>query len=85
MEPSKVFWVVCITLFLVVGINAAIFVWVSGKNTVGQIELLRRAAHRARQPWKSEEEALKELSQAVAHLKEKEGGVSSDENVKGDP
>jgi len=69
MEPSKVFWVVCLTLFLVVGINAAIFVWVSGKNTVGQIELLRRATHRARQPWNSEEQALKDLSQAVASLK----------------
>ncbi len=72
MESSKVFWVVCLTLFLVVGINAAIFVWVSGKHTVGQIELLRRATHRARQPWNSEDQALKDLSQAVASLKQME-------------
>lgn len=70
MDPSRVFLVVCITLFLVVGINAAIYVSFSRKNTVGQIELMRRAANRARDPWGPEDADLKELSRLVTDLKD---------------
>jgi len=69
MDPSRVFLVVCITLFIVVGINAAIYVSVTRKNSIGQIELMRRAANRARDPWKPEDDNLKELSRLVSDLK----------------
>ncbi len=69
MDPSRVFLVVCITLFIVVGINAAIYVSVTRKNSIGQIELMRRAANRARDPWKPEDDNLKELSRLVSELK----------------
>ena len=69
MDPSRVFLVVCITLFVVVGINAAIYVSVTRKNSIGQIELMRRAANRARDPWKPEDDNLKELSRLVSDLK----------------
>ncbi len=72
MDPNRIFLVVCITLFIVVGINAAIYVSLTRKNTVGQIELMRRAASRARDPWGPEDANLKELSRLVAELKESE-------------
>ncbi len=70
MDPNRVILVVCVTLFLVVGINAAIYVSFSRKNTIGQIELMRRAANRARDPWGPEDANLQELSRLVADLKD---------------
>ena len=72
MDPNRVFLVVCITLFVVIGINAAIYVSFTRKNTVGQIELLRRATNRARDPWGPEDTNLRELSRLVSELKDLE-------------
>lgn len=69
MDFDRAALVICVTLFIVVGINAAIFVSARRRNTIGQIELLRRAAGRARKPWGNEDANLKELSQRVAALK----------------
>lgn len=69
MEMSKVALVVCLTLFIVVGINAALLVALRRGKEASQIDLLRRAAHRAQQPWAHEDEALKELSRRVSELK----------------
>lgn len=71
MDTSRVLLIVCLTLFLVIGINAAIYVALSRKNTVSQVELFRRASQAAQDPWKSENDDLKELSRRVAELKEK--------------
>lgn len=71
MESDKILLVICLTLFLVVGLNAAIYASLRGGGTRTQIELFRRAAQRARHPWKDEDEALQELSKRVAALKEK--------------
>lgn len=70
MDISKVALVVCLTLFIVVGINAALYVSLRRGNEAGQIELFRRAAQRAREPWKDEDEALQELSRRVAGLQQ---------------
>ncbi len=61
--------VICITIFIVIGINAAIYTMVSKGGTIGQIELMRRAAKRLRQPWEPEDRALEELSKQVAEIK----------------
>jgi hypothetical protein len=71
MDSGKAALVVCLTLFIVIGINAAIYVSFTRKNTTSQIELLRRAAQRARDPWEKENTDLKELSQRVSELKER--------------
>ncbi len=83
MDTGRAILVICLTLIVVVGINAAIYVMVKGKNTVGQIELLRRAAQRARDPWQSEDASLRELSQRVANLPQKpeQDGAPEDEKV----
>lgn len=70
MDYSKAFLVVCVTLIIVIGINAAIYaMFARRRNEVGQIELLRRASQRARQPWHREDEALQELFQRVKELR----------------
>ena len=69
MDPGKAALVVCITLFLVIGINVAIYLSFSGKRSIGQVELFRRAAKRARNPWEPEDRMLEELSEQVAKLK----------------
>lgn len=71
MQSDNLLLVLCLTLFLVVGINAAIYASLRGGGTQTQIDLFRRAAQRARQPWKDEDEALQELSRRVAALKGK--------------
>jgi hypothetical protein len=70
MDISKVLPVICLALIIVIGVNAALFVALRRGNEAGQIELFRRAAQRAREPWKAEDEALKELSRRVAALKD---------------
>ena len=72
MDYSKVALVICLTVFIVVGINATIYVALRGRNEVGQIELLRRAAKTARRPWQSEDENLRKLAEMVADLRQSE-------------
>lgn len=73
MDYNKVALVVCLTLFIVVGVNAAIYVTLRRRNEVSQIELLRRAAKTARQPWQSEDEDLRRLAEMVKGLRQSEG------------
>jgi hypothetical protein len=69
MDAGRVFLVVCLTLIIVIGFNAALFVALRRGNEASQIELFKRAASRAREPWAQEDEALRELSKRVAELK----------------
>jgi hypothetical protein len=71
MNTDKAIIVVCLTLFIVIGINAAIFLSLRGRRTQGQIDMFRQAADRLRDPWRDEDEALEELSKRVESLKEK--------------
>jgi len=73
MEISRTTIVICITLFIVIGINALLYVsLVKRKNTVSQIDLLRKAAKRSQHPWIEEEEQLEELSRLVKDFKKKD-------------
>lgn len=65
MDYSKLILVFFITLVLVVGVNATIYVMLRRINGIGEIELFRRAANRARRPWADEDDALEELSMRV--------------------
>lgn len=71
MNTEKAIIVVCLTLFIVIGFNVAIFLSFRGRGTRGQIDMFREAAQRVKDPWKDEDEALEELSKRVASLKEK--------------
>jgi hypothetical protein len=69
MDVEKLALVLCIVVPLVVGINAALYVSLRSRKTVGQIELFHKAATRARRPWGEEDDALKELSERVEAIK----------------
>jgi len=72
LEISKTTIVVCVTIFIIVGINATLYVsLVKNKNTVSQFDLLRKATKRARHPWEKEETNLEELSRLVKELNNK--------------
>ncbi len=64
--------VICLTVVIVVGVNGALLAALRRGNEAGQINMLRNTARRARAPWGSEDEGLKELSQRVAALKASE-------------
>lgn len=68
MDTSKAWMVICITVFLVVGVNAWIYAAVSRRGSIGQIELLRRATQRAKDPWQGEDNDLAELSRLVKDI-----------------
>lgn len=61
--------IVGVTLIVVVLINVIIYYSASGKRSSQQIDMLRQAARRARNPWEPEDKALEELSRRVAALK----------------
>jgi hypothetical protein len=80
MDTSKVPLVICLTVFIVVGINAALIVALRRGKEAGQIDLLRKAVGRARDPWAGENSSLKELSQRVAELQAKRPGGEEAQN-----
>lgn len=69
IDSGKVLLVIGLTLLIVIGVNVLIYFSVTRKGTIGQIELMRRAANQARNPWEVEDNALAELSKLVADLK----------------
>jgi len=69
MDTSKVVWVVCLALVIALGIPAALYVASSHGDQTGWVEMLQRAAGRARQPWKREDDDLAELSRQVKKLR----------------
>lgn len=70
MDLDRAFLVICITVFAVVAINIGIYLSVRRGDDVNTINMFRKAASRARDPWKDEDDALKELSNLVARLKD---------------
>lgn len=72
IDGERASLVICLTVVAVIFINVGIFsLFRRGPgNSAGQVEMLRRAAHRARQPWQEEDDNLKELSRQVAALKQ---------------
>jgi hypothetical protein len=69
MNVDKAPLVICLALFIAIGVPAAIYAVVRRGTGPGQIELLQRASHRASQPWEEENKALEELSKRVAEFK----------------
>jgi hypothetical protein len=81
MDLDRAFLVVCITVFAVVAINVGIYLSVRRGDDVNTINMFRKAARRARDPWKDEDDALTELSNLVERFKDKTPKrENSDEN-----
>jgi hypothetical protein len=73
INTGRALLVVVLTLLGVILINVAIYYSVKGKGTIGQIEMMRKAAKQARNPWEVEDKALAELSDLVKKLKQEPG------------
>lgn len=73
MDSQKAFIVIGITLVIVILLNLAIYAAViRRKDRVGEVDLIRRAMKRARDPWKNEKADLQALSKRVAELQGKD-------------
>jgi hypothetical protein len=75
MDPGRALIVVGITLVIVILFNVGIYLSARGERTINQVELLRRAGRRFRNPWGVEDKMLAELSQAAAKLRGDEDGA----------
>ena len=69
MDFNKVFLVVCLTILGVIALNALIYLSLRRGDEANAIDLMRKAARRARDPWKDEDDALKELSRLVTNIR----------------
>ena len=63
----------CIVAALVIGVNGALLLLARqrGRGRIREIDTLKTTFRRASNPWEKEDERLKELSERVAALKEK--------------
>jgi hypothetical protein len=60
--------VICLALLIVVAVNGGLVLAVRRGGTHRQVELLRRAAKAARNPWAEQEQAMDELRERVSQL-----------------
>jgi hypothetical protein len=72
MDIERASLVICITIFVIIGINAAIYVSFRRGHQTTTINLFRKALTRARDPWETEDRALQELSDLVSQFHSKE-------------
>jgi hypothetical protein len=68
MDFDRAFLVVCLTVAAVIAFNVMIYLSLRRGNEITTIDLMRKAARRARNPWKDEDDALKELANLVSDL-----------------
>ncbi|MCK4897927.1 MAG: hypothetical protein KAS38_04090 [Anaerolineales bacterium] len=69
MDIDRATIVICLTLFIIIGINAAIYASFRRGTQSTTVDLLRKAAKRARDPWKVEDQALQELSDLTSQFR----------------
>lgn len=75
MDPLKAALVIFLALFIIVGINIAIYIIVKGssRDMPLTMDIIRRAAERVRNPWIVEDTMLEELADITARLKKEKG------------
>ena len=79
MDLDKALLVIILTVGAVILFNLMIYLSARRGNEVTTINLMRKAARRARNPWQDEDDALQELSDIVSGLKSVEGDAESAE------
>ena len=80
MDTSSVPFAICLTIGIVVAVNATLYTMVRRKWLSENIELFRKAVVSARNPWKKEDDDLAQLSHLVSRFKPSggEGDESAD-------
>lgn len=69
MDTTRAFWVICITLVVVVILNLGIYAAFSRRKPDSYSQLFGKVTHDMRNPWQQNNAALDELSQRVADLR----------------
>jgi len=60
--------VICLALIIVVAVNGGLILAIRRGGTHRQIELLKRAASIAKNPWSDQDKAMSELRERVSDL-----------------
>ncbi len=72
VNDGRLYLVLCIVLVLGLGLPASIYLAARRGESLDQIELFKRAANRARNPWQPEDDDLNELARKVEELRDRE-------------
>ena len=84
MDTSRAFWVICITLFLVIVINAGIYLAFSKRKPDSFSSTFGKAAREMRNPWQRDDERMAELSERIAGLRKADPTKGDDAENRGD-
>ena len=68
--------VICLAVVIVVAVNGGLVLAVRRGGTQRQVDMLRRAAKAARNPWVDQEKEMSELRERVEQLKSESGSSS---------
>jgi hypothetical protein len=68
--------VICLTLLIVVAVNGGLILAMRRGGSHRQVDMLRRAAKAARNPWTQQEEEMSELRERVSQLEPEEADPS---------
>ncbi len=68
MEVDRGVLILCVIIGVVILFNVSLVYSLLSGGARQQLDLLSRAAHRARSPWQAEDQALDELRAAVDQL-----------------
>jgi hypothetical protein len=79
MDLDRAFLVIFLTVAAVVVFNVILYLSVRRGDEVTTIDLMRKAARRARNPWKDEDDALQELSELVSEFKSNSQELSEED------
>lgn len=85
IDLEKLLLVICLTVLIVAGLNALAYAALRRGDEANLVNLTRKAAQRARNPWQDEEQALQELSRLVTGLKETEAAKKGHEGGEESP
>ena len=79
MDTTRAFWVICITLVVVIVLNLGIYAAFSRRKPDSYSQLFGKVTHEIRNPWQQDNAALNELSQRAADLRTNKPAVEEDE------
>jgi hypothetical protein len=72
--------VICLVVAIVVVVNGGLVLAIRRGRTIREVEMLRRAAKAARNPWVDQDKEMSELRERVAELKSESGSGSGSDD-----
>lgn len=69
-NPTLFYGIICLTVFLIVGLNISLFSMVKNNSIQRQIKATKNMVRKVQSPWEDEDKDLEELSRLVGSLQE---------------